>query len=201
MGRLFFAGEATSTSAPATTTGAWESGERAAAQVSGQVSTTTGPVIVIGAGFAGLAAARALVAAEREVTVVEGRDRIGGRAHTVPFAGGVADLGASWIHGTADNPMTELAADAGTALIPFDYENQIGADEAALKWLEEIAWEASDADDPEVRPLSDLLPTTLTAGQTWAVAVEVAGSTEQTPIASPSPPSTRAMSSAAVTPC
>lgn len=174
-GRLFFAGEATSMSAPATTTGAWQSGERAAAQVSAQVSTTTGPVIVIGAGLAGLAAARALVAAGREVTVVEGRDRIGGRAHTVPFAGGAADLGASWIHGTADNPMTALAADAGTDLIPFDYDNQIGADEAALEWLEEVAWEASDADDPEARPLSDLLPTTLTAGQTWAVAVEVAG--------------------------
>lgn len=170
-GRLFFAGEATSTSAPATTTGAWESGERAAAAV----ADTTGPVIVVGAGFAGLAAARALVAAGREVTVVEGRDRTGGRAHTVAFAGGVADLGASWIHGAADNPMTALAADAGTRLIPFDYENQIGADEAALEWLEEVAWEASDADDPEARPLSDLLPTTLTAGQTWAVAVEVAG--------------------------
>lgn len=170
-GRLFFAGEATSTSAPATTTGAWQSGELAAAAV----ATTTGPVVVIGAGFAGLAAARTLVAAGREVTIVEGRDRIGGRAHTVPFAGGVADLGASWIHGAAGNPMTALAADAGTDLIPFDYDDQIGADEAALEWMEEIVWEASDADDPEARPLSDLLPTTLTAGQTWAVAVEVVG--------------------------
>lgn len=170
-GRLFFAGEATSTSAPATTTGAWQSGERAAAQV----VDTTGPVIVIGAGLAGLAAARALADAGREVTVIEGRDRIGGRAHTVPFAGGVADLGASWIHGTAGNPMTALAADAGSDLIPFDYENQIGADEAALQWLEAVADEASDAPDPEAHPLSDLLPTTLTAGQTWAVAVEVTG--------------------------
>lgn len=170
-GRLFFAGEATSLSAPATTTGAWQSGERAAAQV----ANTTGPVIVIGAGFAGLAAARALAAAGREVTVVEGRDRIGGRAHTVRFAGGVADLGASWIHGTAGNPMTALAADAGTALIPFDYDNEVGADDAALAWLEEVAEEASDARDAEARPLSDLLPSTLTAGQTWAVAVEIAG--------------------------
>lgn len=158
-------------SAPSTTTGAWQSGERAAVQV----ADMTGAVIVIGAGFAGLAAARALAAAGREVTVVEGRDRIGGRAHTVPFAGGVADLGASWIHGTAGNPMAALAADAGTSLISFDYENQVGAEEAALEWLEEIAWEASDADDPEARPLSDLLPSTLTAGQTWAVAVEIAG--------------------------
>ena len=62
-------------------------------------------VIVVGAGLAGLAAARALAARDFEVIVLEGRDRIGGRCHT---ENGI-DLGAHWIHGTEGNPLTTLA--------------------------------------------------------------------------------------------
>jgi monoamine oxidase len=62
-------------------------------------------VLVIGAGLAGLAAARALTDAGRTVLVIEARDRIGGRVHTVE---GI-DLGAQWIHETEGNPLTTLA--------------------------------------------------------------------------------------------
>ncbi|GHJ48203.1 hypothetical protein Cs7R123_55450 [Catellatospora sp. TT07R-123] len=62
-------------------------------------------VLVIGAGIAGLAAARALRERGHHVTVLEARDRIGGRIWT--DAHGV-DLGAHWIHGTDGNPITEL---------------------------------------------------------------------------------------------
>ncbi len=43
---------------------------------------TTGPVVIIGAGVAGLAAARRLRQVGCNVTVLEARDRIGGRVHT-----------------------------------------------------------------------------------------------------------------------
>ncbi|MGQ0672512.1 MAG: FAD-dependent oxidoreductase [Hyphomicrobium sp.] len=65
----------------------------------------TAKVIVVGAGMSGLSAGRALADRGFEVEVVEARDRIGGRIHTVD---GV-DLGAHWIHGTEGNPITNLA--------------------------------------------------------------------------------------------
>jgi uncharacterized protein with NAD-binding domain and iron-sulfur cluster len=42
-------------------------------------------IVVVGAGIAGLAAARALADRGRDVQVLEARDRIGGRLHTVPL--------------------------------------------------------------------------------------------------------------------
>jgi Flavin containing amine oxidoreductase len=54
-------------------------------------------VAVVGAGFAGLAAADALRAEGVEVTVLEARDRVGGRVWSVPFAGGVVERGAEFI--------------------------------------------------------------------------------------------------------
>lgn len=59
-------------------------------------------VLVLGAGMAGLAAARALLAArgDLEVMVLEARERLGGRAHTDRrFAGFPVELGAEFIHG------------------------------------------------------------------------------------------------------
>lgn len=71
-------------------------------------------VIIVGAGMAGLAAARTLVDADVDVVVVEGRDRIGGRLHTVDLGDGLTcDLGGSWIHGVTGNPMTGLAETTG----------------------------------------------------------------------------------------
>jgi monoamine oxidase len=51
----------------------------------------------VGAGFAGLAAADELHRAGVEVTVLEARDRVGGRVWSVPFAGGVVERGAEFI--------------------------------------------------------------------------------------------------------
>src|SRR6059036_3075901 len=54
-------------------------------------------VIVVGAGFAGLAAAEALRGAGAHVTVLEARDRVGGRVWSVPFAGAIAERGAEFV--------------------------------------------------------------------------------------------------------
>jgi monoamine oxidase len=66
-------------------------------------------IAVIGAGLAGLAAARELQKAGRKVVVLEARDRTGGRIHTQRGF----DLGAHWIHGTEGNPLADLAREAG----------------------------------------------------------------------------------------
>jgi monoamine oxidase len=69
-------------------------------------------VVVIGAGIAGLAAARRLHDDGVRVLVVEARDRVGGRVHSARNARGDAfDLGASWIHGVKGNPIAALARD------------------------------------------------------------------------------------------
>ncbi|MEX1004064.1 MAG: NAD(P)/FAD-dependent oxidoreductase [Acidimicrobiia bacterium] len=70
-------------------------------------------VIVIGAGVSGLTCAAFLRDAGVDVSVVEARDRIGGRVWTGHIAGHDVDLGGAWIHGPVGNPLAEFCRDAG----------------------------------------------------------------------------------------
>lgn len=80
-------------------------------------------VLVLGAGLAGLGAARHLADAGFQVSVIEARPRIGGRIHTSrSWAGMPMDLGASWIHGSKANPLTDLAKTAGAQLRATSYD-------------------------------------------------------------------------------
>lgn len=66
-------------------------------------------VAIVGAGIAGIAAAERLRAAGHTVTVLEARDRIGGRAVTdTATLGAAIDLGAQWVHTGPDNPLAPL---------------------------------------------------------------------------------------------
>lgn len=91
-------------------------------------------VIVIGAGVAGLAAARALHEAGTQVVVLEGSERAGGRILTDRSLGTPVDLGAAWIHGIRGNPITALARRAGlrTLLSPHEAMRIWDGDAGAL---------------------------------------------------------------------
>jgi monoamine oxidase len=109
-------------------------------------------IVVIGAGAAGLMAARELSLAGRTVTLLEARDRCGGRIHPLPAVefGYPAEAGAEFIHGEA--PVTHgLLREAGLSAIPiqgiqwtvrdgtFSQENSQAAEAAELhKALQEL---------------------------------------------------------------
>lgn len=70
-------------------------------------------VVVVGAGMAGLTVANALANAGVECVVLEARDRVGGRLHTVDLGGVPVDLGGSWIHTPIGNPLRRFADQVG----------------------------------------------------------------------------------------
>ncbi|TDN92574.1 NAD(P)/FAD-dependent oxidoreductase [Microbacterium sp. BK668] len=75
--------------------------------------------IVVGAGVAGLTAARLLTRYGQRVVVLEARDRVGGRIWTVRHEGHVTDMGASWIHGITDSPVAAAAEAFGMPTMEF----------------------------------------------------------------------------------
>jgi monoamine oxidase len=70
-------------------------------------------ILIIGAGIAGISAATNIIkkcqANPPEITILEARDRVGGRAWTKYFGNVPIDLGASWIDGIDENPLTDIA--------------------------------------------------------------------------------------------
>ncbi|MCG8669571.1 MAG: FAD-dependent oxidoreductase [Pseudomonadales bacterium] len=80
-------------------------------------------ITIVGAGVSGLATAKRLTEAGFDVTVLEARDRIGGRTWSYQSnTGATLDLGASWIHGDFA-PFEDLAKQQGIELVNTDFEN------------------------------------------------------------------------------
>lgn len=78
---------------------------------------TNPDVVVIGAGAAGIAAARRVIASGKTVQVIEAANRIGGRAYTESKTFGVPyDQGCAWLQGPADLPHLKAAKDLGYTL-------------------------------------------------------------------------------------
>src|SRR5271154_5181446 len=74
-------------------------------------------IAVIGAGSAGIGAARRLTEdGTCRVLVLEARDRVGGRVHTIAPAGFPLDRGAEWLHSADINPLSPIAQGLGFAV-------------------------------------------------------------------------------------
>ena len=83
-------------------------------------SARTADVIVVDAGFAGLAAAKALRAAAIEALVLEARVRVGGRTCPGTIDGLTSDLGGMWVGPT----QTRSAADRNDYFCPHDWHGR-----------------------------------------------------------------------------
>ncbi|XP_042375561.1 polyamine oxidase 3-like isoform X1 [Zingiber officinale] len=82
--------------------------------------------IVIGAGFAGIAAAHALKNASFQVVLLESRDRIGGRVYTDHSFGFPVDMGAAWLHGVGkENPLAPWIGRLGLPIYQTSGDNSV----------------------------------------------------------------------------
>lgn len=83
-------------------------------------------IVVIGAGLAGLTAARELQRQGHEVVIIEARERIGGRIWTsLKWPDMPLDFGATWIHGTQGNPLTKLAEQIKAQRLITSYDRSL----------------------------------------------------------------------------
>jgi monoamine oxidase len=99
--------------------------------------------VVVGAGAAGLAAARSLAGRSLPVVLVEARDRVGGRAWSrpVPRSATPAELGAEFIHGRGELTL-QLLHEAGTGAVDTGGEGWACSGDGALR---RGAWDSSSA--------------------------------------------------------
>ncbi|MFD9669369.1 flavin monoamine oxidase family protein [Rhodococcus sp. NPDC059968] len=114
--------------------------------------------IIVGAGIAGITAARLLHGAGRRVVVLEARDRVGGRTWSDHDPGFSLDRGASWIHGVQGSPLIDLVEAFGIDTVEFtvgsfqaggrpmanyDRARELMDSDAANRWVADV--EVADA--------------------------------------------------------
>jgi monoamine oxidase len=125
-------------------------------------------VLVVGAGVAGIAAARALRARGLSCLILEAKDRIFGRAYNDSTG---FDHGASWLYQANDNPLTAFAETLGFEVVDHDLLRQrllftegrfaTFAERKASAMAEDHFWrvvEAAAANGAPDRPASDATP-------------------------------------------
>ncbi|KAL6922097.1 hypothetical protein ACHAPO_002855 [Fusarium lateritium] len=90
-------------------------------------------IAIVGAGLAGLRCADVLLQNGFQVTIIEARNRVGGRLHQEILPNGhLADVGPNWIHGTDDNPMLDLAKQTNTAVSDWDSTSCVFGEDGEL---------------------------------------------------------------------
>ena len=92
-------------------------------------------VVVVGAGIAGLTAARSLAEEGLHVRILEAQARVGGRIHTVDENGVAIELGAEFVHGRPPE-LLALIAQAGLHLAERDVE-MVSAEHGTLRPVED----------------------------------------------------------------
>ncbi|KAF2140643.1 uncharacterized protein K452DRAFT_327467 [Aplosporella prunicola CBS 121167] len=100
-------------------------------------------VCVVGAGVSGLRCADVLLQAGMRVTILEARNRYGGRLCQALHQGHLVDLGPNWIHGTEDNPILDLAKETGTITHAWD-GRQCVYNQQGEQLSEQVAAEAEE---------------------------------------------------------
>lgn len=111
-------------------------------------SQSDNPVIIVGGGAAGLTAGKRLKENGVPVLILEGRDRLGGRIHTIEVSEkqpSTVDMGAAWVDGVPRNYVYDVTLEAGLEVVTQEYsawgkygifnENN---DSGWMSWLEEI---------------------------------------------------------------
>ncbi|KAK4147969.1 uncharacterized protein C8A04DRAFT_33531 [Dichotomopilus funicola] len=88
---------------------------------------------IIGAGFSGLRCADVMLRSGFRVTILEARNRLGGRIYQERLQNGhLVDIGANWIHGTTDNPIMDLVKETKTAVRLWDSHSYVFDEEGKL---------------------------------------------------------------------
>ena len=127
FGRVIIAGEATHPEQSGMVHAAFDEGRRAAQWC---LSQGFGSVAVVGAGAAGIGAARSLQQAGIRAAVFEARERIGGRAWSVELPTATAssvvmELGANWLQQGERNTLAPVAQAMGCRLVPTDFHRPL----------------------------------------------------------------------------
>ncbi len=120
-------------------------------------------VAVIGGGFAGLIAARELGRRGRSVTVLEARERLGGRTWVAPFAGIDVELGGTFVHWTQPHIAAEMTRYGLGVLEVPDAERSFARTDEGVRELAPGAWfEQMKAIDRVCHDARDLIPNPMT---------------------------------------